>query len=593
MSNMILLIAHGIYLKEVYIMKLSKRILSVILTVFLVCQIGVVAFAAKEDSVEEVRDACSYNIIDEDNKLAILSSIKDQDYTGKVLVIPKEIDGYKIVDIADYFDYNLADYWEQDKESANIKTVTSIVVEAEFVDRMHIGDGDREEGLGLFENFVNLKSVVLPDTLKKIDTYAFKNCKNLESVKMPENLEVIGAGAFRGCEKLRNIDSADDSKIVFNDNLKEIEASAFYGCKSLSEKVYLGKNVSAIGDGAFAGCHGITGFRIAEGNENFYQKSGVLYNKDQTKIICYLAGKGTPKWTVPASVKYIQPRAFENAENLKKITLTSNIEVIYYETFRGSGLESFSAPKNLKSIMESAFENCKNLKKVTFNSKLKSIGSEAFSGCTKLEGKIELGKNVDTVYSGAFKNCDSLTGFRIADGNKYFYQKSGVLYSKDKTRLISYLPRKATENFKIPSTVKEIADYAFFGAKYIKEVTLPAGLEIVPEYCFANSNISSVKFESGKKDLLIRRYAFMNCDNLKSITIPKRTIYVYEEAIWNCDNLTKLKIVNPKCGIGSFFEGDEYNYFEGYLNEELVVYSEKGSAAEKWAKDNNFTFKTI
>ncbi len=675
-------------------MKLTKRILSVILTVLLVCQTVVVAFAL----LDPYRPTTYYKFdrkiendefiywINEEEKVAQIVRVKNQDYTGKDLVIPKEIDGYKIVDIFSYFDADLCN------ENGYIDTVTSIIIEAELTEAISrdyyygynasIAEGPVSDGL--FEHFVNLKSIRLPDSLRIIHEGMFKNCKKLEQVELPESLEYIGSdafenceslkdivfktnlkkigsyafkncnsltnvvfndkleavyGAFRncknltnvvlnanlkelgsstfmGCEKLISVDSNDDLKIELSDNLEIIGGNIFSGCTSLKGKIYLGEKVRLIDSCAFAYCPGITGFRVAEGNEHFYQKSGVLYNKDQTKIICYLAGKETPKWTIPASVKYISPNAFENAENLKKITFTSKIVEIPSYAFAGSGIESFSAPKNLKQIGKNAFANCKNLKKVKFNSKLETIHNNAFSGCTKLEGKIEIGKNVDYIGSMAFLYCDNLTGFRIADGNKRFSQKSGVLYNKDKTELIIYLPRKGTEKFKVPSTVKLIDSYAFAGSKYLKEITLPSKLKEIPshafyksnirsitipgsvrrlyDYCFANSKISSVKFETGKKNLVIRKYAFLNCDKLKSITLPERVVYVYEQTFYDCDNLTKIKVMNPNCSFSRIYSGDDWDIGDkSRLNEDLVVYGKKKSETERWAKEINRPFKEI
>ncbi len=632
-------------------MKLTKQILSVILTVLLVCQIGAVAFAYYYDPPRlpfsiydspEIEDNDFIYRISEKEKIAQVKEIKNKDYTGKDLVIPKEIDGYKIVDIWSKFCYELCN------ENGYIDTVTSIIIEAELTDAIStdyyysydtsIAEGPVSDGL--FEDFVNLKSIKLPDSLRIIHEGMFKNCKKLEHVELPESLEYIDMASFFGCEslkdvvfkdnlksidscafmncrsltkavfnanlkelggyvfsnceKLTTVDSNDDLKIELGDNLETIGGDVFSGCTSLKGKIYLGEKVNNISSGAFLNCPGITGFRIAEGNEHFYQKSGVLYNKDQTKILCYLAGKETPKWTIPASVKEIDHYAFAGTKNLRKITMTSNIVKIPPYAFIGSGIESFSAPKNLKHIWESAFKNCENLKKVTFNSKLETIWSEAFSGCTKLEGKMEIGKNVKDIYLEAFKNCDSLTGFRIADGNKYFYQKSGVLYSKDKTRLISYLPGKKTEKFKIPSTVKEIDDYAFSGAKYLKEVTIPANLKTVPRYCFENSNISSVKFEASKKKLTIEKYAFLNCDKLKSITISERVNQMYEQAFYDCDNLTKIKVMNPDFYISLVYNGDDDEGIEtDRLNKDLVIYGKKKAKIKNWADNINRPFKEI
>lgn len=50
------------------------------------------------------------------------------------------------------------------------------------------------------------KKIVLPPTIKKIDTYAFANCRNLTSIVIPENVTSIqGSTAFLNCDGLREI----------------------------------------------------------------------------------------------------------------------------------------------------------------------------------------------------------------------------------------------------------------------------------------------------------------------------------------------------------------------------------------------------
>lgn len=71
----------------------------------------------------------------------------------------------------------------------------------------------------------NLKSVVLPNTIKRIGNNALKNCQKLESVVIPNSVEYIGSRAFYGCLSLKSI--------TMSSSLKSIGNSAFDGCASL------------------------------------------------------------------------------------------------------------------------------------------------------------------------------------------------------------------------------------------------------------------------------------------------------------------------------------------------------------------------
>lgn len=51
----------------------------------------------------------------------------------------------------------------------------------------------------------DLTSVVLPQSVKSIDDFAFYNCKNLERCVLPASLLRIGEGAFYNCLKLTRV----------------------------------------------------------------------------------------------------------------------------------------------------------------------------------------------------------------------------------------------------------------------------------------------------------------------------------------------------------------------------------------------------
>lgn len=69
---------------------------------------------------------------------------------------------------------------------------------------------------------LDIKSIALPDNIKKIDEYAFAECENLTYVKLSNNLEFIGNGAFEGCKNLKQLNIPK--------SVKHIENDAFEGC---------------------------------------------------------------------------------------------------------------------------------------------------------------------------------------------------------------------------------------------------------------------------------------------------------------------------------------------------------------------------
>lgn len=77
------------------------------------------------------------------------------------------------------------------------------------------------KNIGAYAFFrANFETLVLPDSLKRIDGYAFGECASLRYVELPSGLEYIGGRAFMGCEKL------DTVKVNFSTPI-ELGPSAF------------------------------------------------------------------------------------------------------------------------------------------------------------------------------------------------------------------------------------------------------------------------------------------------------------------------------------------------------------------------------
>ena len=72
-----------------------------------------------------------------------------------------------------------------------------------------------------------LTSVVLPDTIAKIDNTAFSGCVNLKRVKMPYFLRTLGNAVFSMCSSL--------TQIELPPFIEEIGLCIFQGCDSLTQ----------------------------------------------------------------------------------------------------------------------------------------------------------------------------------------------------------------------------------------------------------------------------------------------------------------------------------------------------------------------
>ena len=89
-----------------------------------------------------------------------------------------------------------------------------------------------------------METLTIPDSVTKIQEYAFAYCLNLAEVHIPDSVTSIGERAFEGCESLE--------EIRLPEKLTAIEEYTFFLCENL-RKVNIPEGVTRIGKGAFDG----------------------------------------------------------------------------------------------------------------------------------------------------------------------------------------------------------------------------------------------------------------------------------------------------------------------------------------------------
>jgi uncharacterized protein YwqG len=100
-----------------------------------------------------------------------------------------------------------------------------------------------------------LTSIIIPNSVKTIEAWAFYACGNLESIVIPEGVETIEEGTFYECKKL--------TKLILPGSIKTINKSAFAGCGGL-ESVIIPEGVETIEAWAFAACRRLKKLTIPE-----------------------------------------------------------------------------------------------------------------------------------------------------------------------------------------------------------------------------------------------------------------------------------------------------------------------------------------
>jgi len=210
----------------------------------------------------------------------------------------------------------------------------------------------------------------------------------------------------------------------------------------------------------------------------------------------------------------------------------------------------------------------------------------------------------------------SISSINVDEENENFCDVDGVLFNKDKSRLLAY-PNAREGGYIIPDYVTELDRFAFFNSRHLTSVTIPASVKIIEDHSFGHtnsletinvddnnnyfctvngilyskdmtrliscpgaksgnciipegvisiadgafcaSNVSSVSLPDSICD--IGKYAFYLCYSLKSINIPQNVKRIEKYTFASCNSLETVALPVGLTSIGSyaFYSCDNLN----------------------------------
>jgi hypothetical protein len=158
---------------------------------------------------------------------------------------------------------------------------------------------------------------------------------------------------------------------------------AFPFCSDLTS-VIIPHSVTSIGENTFFFCSRLISISVNVNNTAYSSTNGVLFNKDQTTLICFPAGK-TGVYTIPYTVTVIGNSAFYSCSRLTSVTIPNSVTTIGSSAFYScSRLISVIISNSVATIGEGAFCDCSSLTSVTIPNSVTTIGDFAFLGCSSL-----------------------------------------------------------------------------------------------------------------------------------------------------------------------------------------------------------------
>ena len=191
-------------------------------------------------------------------------------------------------------------------------------------------------GVGSFSGCTNLQNVTLSGRIKNISAAAFMDCIRLQKVEIPHGVRVIGINAFSGCASLQNVKFPKSITAVkrgafancvnlqeaeLPDKVRFIGKRAFAGCGSLKE-LHISKQIKTLGENAF---HGVR--RVTSDSKLFViDRRGVLIDTARKKIL-YAPTDISGHYIVPGNIRSIDVGVFTACEELQSVGLPHSVTV--------------------------------------------------------------------------------------------------------------------------------------------------------------------------------------------------------------------------------------------------------------------------
>lgn len=168
-------------------------------------------------------------------------------------------------------------------------------------------------GVTVYLNGAVLTNLTIPDTVTKINAYAFRGCKSLTSVTIGNKVTGIYESAFYGCTNMK--------KVIISDSVKYIGIYAFRGCSSLADVIF-GSSVTNIDQCAFYDCTSLAEIIIPDSVTSISYQA--FYNCSSLASV-----------TIGNSVTEIGGKAFYNCKKITSITIPASVTVINQNAFSG------------------------------------------------------------------------------------------------------------------------------------------------------------------------------------------------------------------------------------------------------------------
>jgi len=183
---------------------------------------------------------------------------------------------------------------------------------------------------------------VIPETITEITSDIFYKCKKLKLLTVHPDNPVYSSenGVLFNKDKTELIRCPEgrQGEYVIPDSVKKIRTYAFSNCKGLTSFI-IPASVTKIEIFAFSMCHSITAMIVMPNNSVYSSENGVLFYKSMTELLAFPPAK-QGDYVIPVSITEFNMSFFMSCVGLTSLFIPQTVTKIV-------GFNHFIYPKNI------------------------------------------------------------------------------------------------------------------------------------------------------------------------------------------------------------------------------------------------------
>ena len=420
------------------------------------------------------------------------------------------------------------------------------------------------------------KAFSIPDGVISLAEYSFVDNSELKEIFIPASVTDIGAYflySYRSLEVINvdenNVNFISVDNVLYNAEMTKLYA---YPCARKATVFFIPETVTEFDRELF--------------NHTQYLKTIIISNMDGTSfpdiisINCY----SVTEIIFSAAVTEINANYVSNRKNITTITiLNSDCSITNADRLSGKTIKGYAGSAVEEAFVEttntfveimnhgkcgeelvwildetntlviegtgemSTYSTSSNvpwaeyktaIASVQLSDEMISLSNYVFSGFSNLTS-IEIPAKVTSVTGHAFDDCYSLAEINVSSENEAYISENGIVYNKDKTKLVIYPLGKKEKSFTVPDGVNSIYPGAFNANNTLTEINLPATFSEISYNPFSGCHLlSAINVADGNEKYLSEDGIMYNAAKTKLYVYPSaktNAVFFLPETVFSFD----------------------------------------------------------